>query len=128
MYLMIGMRPDIAAAVSIISQFRSNPTTLHHQAAKRILRYLKGMINMKLNFGEKLNSDKESKLPTLISYSDANWGNDVNTRQSMMGYIFYLSEGAISWLSYGDAIINKSRIHSAYTSYKGIYIITKPID
>ena len=43
MYLMIGTRPDIAAAVSIISQFASNPTTLHHQAAKRIIRYLKGV-------------------------------------------------------------------------------------
>ena len=90
MYLMIGTRPDIAAAVSIISQFASNPMTLHHQAGKRILRYLKGMINMKLNFSEKLNfgkklnfeklnSDKESKLPILIGYSDANWGNDINT-------------------------------------------------
>src|SRR5665213_2728886 len=96
MYLMIRTRPDITTAVSIISQFTSNPTTLHHQATKRILRYLKGMINMKFNFGEKLNfeklnSNKESKLPTLIGYSDTNWGNDVNTRQSMMGYIFYLS-------------------------------------
>src|SRR5665213_2029987 len=101
MYLMIGMRPDIATAVSIISQFASNLTTLHHQATKHILWYLKGMINMKLNFSEKLNfeklnSDKESKLPTLIGYSNTNWGNDVNTRQSTTGYIFYLSGGAIS--------------------------------
>src|SRR5665213_3374868 len=78
MYLMIGMRPDIATAVSIISQFASNLTTLHHQAAKHILRYLKGTINLKLNFGEKLNSSEESQPPTLIGYSDANWGNDVN--------------------------------------------------
>ena len=65
MYLMIRTRPNIAAAVGIISQFTSNPMTLHHQAVKRILWYLKGMINMKLNFNkklnfEKLNSDKES--------------------------------------------------------------------
>ena len=42
MYLMIGTRPDIAAAVSIVSQFSANPTHLHYQAAKRILRYIKG--------------------------------------------------------------------------------------
>ena len=77
MYLVIRTRPDITAAVSFISQFASNLTTLHHQVAKRILRYLKGTINIKLNFGEKLNfeklnSDKESKLPILIGYSDAN--------------------------------------------------------
>ena len=95
MYLMIGTRPDIAAAVSIISQFASNPTTLHHQAVKRIIRYLKGTINLKLNFG-----DKEcTKPPILIGYSDANWGYDINTRRSTTGYIFYLSGGAISWSS-----------------------------
>src|SRR5271156_2671878 len=55
MYLMIGTRPNIAAAVSIISQFASNPTVLYHQAAKRIIRYIRGTINMKLNFSEKLN-------------------------------------------------------------------------
>src|SRR5271163_2934866 len=55
MYLMIRTRPDIAAAISIISQFASNTTALHHQAAKRIIRYIRGTINMKLNFGEKLN-------------------------------------------------------------------------
>jgi hypothetical protein len=67
MYLMIGTRPDIAAAVSIISQFASNPTTLHHQAAKRILRYIKGTINIKLNYG-----DIRDRQPMLIGYSDAN--------------------------------------------------------
>ena len=82
---MIGTRPDIAAAMSIISQFTSNPATLHHQAAKHILWYLKSTINMKLNFSEKLNfkklnSDKERKLLILIGYSDANWGNDINTQ------------------------------------------------
>src|SRR5277367_4212948 len=61
MYLMIRTRPDIAAAVSIISQFTSNPTTLHHQAAKRIIWYLKCIINMKLNFG-----DKECTKPPIL--------------------------------------------------------------
>src|SRR5271163_3551111 len=55
MYLMIRMRPDIAAAVSIISQFISNLITLHYQATKYILWYIKETINLKLNFEEKLN-------------------------------------------------------------------------
>ena len=108
MYLMIGTRPDIAAAVSIISQFASNPTTLHHQAAKRILRYLKGTINLKLNYG-----DKDTK-PMLIGYSDANWGNDINTRRSTTGYIFYLSGGAISWSSKRQATVALSSTEAEY--------------
>ena len=41
MYLMTRTRPDIAIAISTISQFNSNPTNAHLQAAKRIIRYLK---------------------------------------------------------------------------------------
>ena len=115
MYLMTGTRPDIAAAVSIISQFASNPTILHHQAAKRILRYIKGMINMKLNLREKLNSgDRRDKQPILIGYSDANWGNDINTRRSTTGYIFYLSGGAISWSSKRQATVALSSTEAEY--------------
>ena len=79
---------------------------------------------MKLNFSkklnfekltfEKLNSDKESKLPTLIGYSNANWGNDINTQQSTMGYIFYLSGGAISWSSKCQATVALSSTEAEY--------------
>ncbi len=120
MYLMIRTRPDIAAAVSIISQFASNPTRLHHQAAKRILWYLKGTINLKLNYsGDKGdnedNGEKYHLMPKLISYTDANWGNDINTRRSTTGYIFYLSGGgAISWSSKRQATVALSSTEAEY--------------
>jgi hypothetical protein len=41
MYL-TATRPDMMFAVSLISRYMANPTELHLQAAKRILRYLKG--------------------------------------------------------------------------------------
>ena len=36
---------------------------------------------------------------TLKGYCDADWGGDVNSRRSTMGYVFFLGEGAISWSS-----------------------------
>jgi len=74
MYLMIATRPDIAATISIISQFTSKPTRDHHHAAKHLLHYLKGTRNYKLHLGCQDDSDL-----SLIGYSDANWGGDVNT-------------------------------------------------
>ena len=50
-FLMIGTRPDIATAVSIMSQFATNPMPTYIQAVKRILRYLKGTKGYKLHFG-----------------------------------------------------------------------------
>ena len=40
-YQMIGMRPNLAVVISIISQFMSNLTQSHHKAVKCILHYLK---------------------------------------------------------------------------------------
>jgi len=39
-YAMLGTRPDLAYAVSIISRFSSNPTTAHMSAIKRVFRYI----------------------------------------------------------------------------------------
>ncbi|GAC1660287.1 MAG: hypothetical protein PVS3B3_30240 [Ktedonobacteraceae bacterium] len=106
MFLMIGTRPDIAAAVSIVSQFAANPSTTHLQAVKRILRYLKGSKGYKLHLG-----GREIKL---IGYSDANWGNDINTRKSTSGYVFYLGEGVICWSSKRQATVALSSTEAEY--------------
>jgi len=111
MFLMIGTRPDIAAAVSIISQFSTKPTQEHYQAAKRILRYLKGSANLKLYLGGISEADKTLKL---IGYSDANWGNDTDTRKSTTGYLFYLSGGVVSWSSKRQATVALSSTEAEY--------------
>ena len=40
MYLMVGTRPDLAAAVGVLSQFAADPCPTHWQAVKRIFRYI----------------------------------------------------------------------------------------
>ena len=50
MYAMLGSRPDITFAVSMVSRFASNPTAEHMRAVKRILRYLKGTLNYQLTY------------------------------------------------------------------------------
>ena len=50
-------RPDIAHAVGLVSKFNSAPTQTHLTAVKIIFRYLKGIIDLKLQYkstGEKL--------------------------------------------------------------------------
>ena len=39
-------RPDISCAVGTLSQFGTKPTSTHLAAAKRVLRYLKGTVDM----------------------------------------------------------------------------------
>ncbi|KAK9679196.1 hypothetical protein QE152_g40209 [Popillia japonica] len=70
-------------AVNDVSRFNSNHGKAHWQAVKRIFRYLKGTVNLKLRY----DSNKE-----LIGYSDADWASDVDKRRSCTGYVFAMSE------------------------------------
>jgi hypothetical protein len=42
MYAAVATRPDIAFAISTLSQFLNNPGDLHWEATKRVFRYLAG--------------------------------------------------------------------------------------
>ncbi len=49
MYVACGTRPDIAYTVSTCAQFMSNPWPRHMEAAKHIIRYLKGTSHVGLS-------------------------------------------------------------------------------
>ena len=51
MYTVIGSRPDIAYTVSYLARFMQNPRTVHWEAVKRVVRYLKGTKDAKLTVG-----------------------------------------------------------------------------
>ena len=48
-YMSVTTRPDIAAAVGILSQYMSKPSKEHWMGVKRALRYLKGTMNHGIN-------------------------------------------------------------------------------
>lgn len=89
MYLSVSTRPDISFAVSFLSQFNNSHTTEQWSAAKRVLRYLKGTIDLCLTYVR----DNMH----LVGYTDADWANNVEDRRSFSGFVFKLSGGAITW-------------------------------
>lgn len=50
MYLAIRTRPNISAEVSILSRFAHFPTACCHHAVKRVLRYLRGTMDLGLEY------------------------------------------------------------------------------
>ena len=120
MYIMTSTRPDIAYAVSCLSRHLMAPTAEHWIAAKRILRYLRGTINMALVLG-----GFECKLQGL---SDADWAGDVNDRKSTTGFVFTLGAGAISWKSRKQTTVALSTTEAEYmacadAAKEGLYLI-----
>jgi hypothetical protein len=51
MYAMVCTRPDIAHAVGVVSRYMNNPGKEHWEAAKWILKYLRGTTTHPLCFG-----------------------------------------------------------------------------
>ena len=64
LYAAITTRSDITQAVGAVSKFNSCPSEAHLTAVKRILRYLKGTINIGVRY-------KRSADDSLIGFPDA---------------------------------------------------------
>lgn len=90
LYISTHTRPDITAAVTILSQNVAEPTQSDWNHVKRLIRYLKGTSNFRLKLGDFKMQEN------LIGYADANFAEDRKTRVSNSGYVFLLN-GAISW-------------------------------
>ncbi|CAL8996542.1 unnamed protein product [Prunus brigantina] len=76
-------RPDIAYAVSVVSQFMHSPSEDHMGAVMRILRYLKVTPGKGLMFCKYGHTDVEG-------YTDADWAGSVTDRRSTSGYFTFV--------------------------------------
>lgn len=109
LYLSVNTRPDIAASVSIMSQFNRCPTEMDWTEVKRICRYLKGTINYELVLGGHNAEEKN-----LVGYSDADWASTKVDRKSNSGYVFKLWNSTISWGCRKQASVSLSSTEAEY--------------
>lgn len=77
--------------MGVVSKFCADPSATHWSAVKRILRYLKGTLELQLTFD---GNDRSS----IQAYADADWGGCEESRRSTTGYAF-VSAGACVWWS-----------------------------
>ncbi|KAL7281589.1 hypothetical protein ACG7TL_004906 [Trametes sanguinea] len=89
-YVAVGSRPDISFAVQQLAQFLDCYGHAHWEAAKRVVRYLKGTRNLGLYLGG-------PRPAFLLGYTDSDHGGCPDTRRSIGGYCFSLGSGMISW-------------------------------
>lgn len=108
MFIMTISRPDISAAVNYFSRMQAAPTDQHWVYLKRVVRYLKGTINLKLVF------NKEVDVPVLEGYADSDWGTDVNDRKSTSGFVFKLFGSPVSWSTRKQPTVSLSSTEAEY--------------
>lgn len=106
MFLAVCSRPDIAHALSFLSQFNNCYAREHWLCLKRVLRYLKGTIDYKLEY-------RQTGIP-LKGFVDANWGGDENDRKSFTGFAFFLGGAVFSWESRKQKTVALSSTQAEY--------------
>jgi hypothetical protein len=108
MYAMTSTRPDIAFAVGLVSRYLNKPRVSHWKAVRQILAYIKGTLDVGLVFGGHQASEQ------MVGYSDADWGNDLDTRRSVSGMAFVFAGAAVSWKSRRQATVALSSTEAEY--------------
>lgn len=107
MYLSVGTRPDISFAVGYVSRYMERPTRVHVEAAKRILRYIKGTEQ----FGILYEGSGDGQL---LGFSDSDYAGCVTTRKSTSGFTFLLDNGIVSWCSERQKSVSLSTMEAEY--------------
>lgn len=100
-------RPDISFAVNKVCQYLSKPTNVHMEAVKRILRYVKGLVTMGIQF-------RKSKSTLLSIFTDADWAGCLDSRRSTGGFAVFLGPNLISWSSRKQPTISRSSTEAEY--------------
>ncbi len=107
LYIQIGTRPDISFAVSRLAQYATNPSPQHLKLAQYVLGYLVGTKDMCIRFDGTAGEG-------LVGYSDSSLGDQTDDRHSTSGYVFLLSDGAVSWSSRKQKTVAQNTMEAEY--------------
>ncbi|KAI0994616.1 hypothetical protein K3495_g13565, partial [Podosphaera aphanis] len=94
----VTTRPDIARAVSILSRFLTNPGPQHINAIDHLIQYLVGTPYMAICYNGKYYLQKSpSTKRAFMTFSDASYGDDPETRHSSCGFALLLYGGIVHY-------------------------------
>ncbi|RVW24427.1 Retrovirus-related Pol polyprotein from transposon RE1 [Vitis vinifera] len=105
-------RPDIMYSVCLCARFQSCPKESHLSVIKRILRYLKGTMDIGLWYPKGDNFE-------LIGYSDADFAGCKVERKSTSGTCHFLGHSLVSWHSKKQNSVALSTAEAEYIAAGG---------
>lgn len=102
-FLAVIKQPDVAHAISKLSEHLTNPSPRHIELVNRVIDYLVSTRNLSILF----TSQPLAREIAIVS-SDASFADDLQTRYSSQGYAFKLFGSLIDWRA------NKQKTHTVF--------------
>ncbi|UYV61341.1 hypothetical protein LAZ67_1004473 [Cordylochernes scorpioides] len=122
LYLANCTRPDLMFSVTRLAQFASNPGRRHWQAAKHVLRYLHGSLNLSFVYRRTDSND-------VCAYSDADWASDIDDRRSNSVTAITIGHSLVIWKTSKQKCVSLSTMEAEYlalsqTTKEAVWIAT----
>jgi len=111
LYLATISRPDIAYTAGVLAHFNSNPGMTHWKAVKHAFCYLKGTLNMKLEYGP--DEDTEE---LFVTFCDTDHGGNPDNGKSTSGVLVKVGRGAVIWISKLQSIVTLSTTEAEHVA------------
>nr|KYP62632.1 Copia protein [Cajanus cajan] len=108
MYLTTS-KPDIMFNIYVCARFQVRPKDVHLQVVKHILRYLKRIANLGINFYKSQNF-------SLLGYCDVDYAGDNWERKNTSGRCHFLDRCLVSWTRKRQSTISLSTCEAEYVA------------
>ncbi|XP_025633999.1 uncharacterized mitochondrial protein AtMg00810-like [Arachis hypogaea] len=100
-------RPELAYAISKLSQFMQDSLESHWKLVKRIFRYASETIKYGLHL-------HKNDLLNITAYCDSDWGGDPDDRKSIGGMCVFLGRNLVSWSFKKQSVVSRSSTEAEY--------------
>eukprot|EP00253_Pinus_taeda_P030491 PITA_30491 len=101
------IHPDLYFVVDLIAWFMQNPHESHWKETKRILRYVRGTVQLGIHYSAEAS-------PLLVGFTDSDWASAPDDRKSNASYVFTLGFGNITWACKKQSAISLSLVEVEY--------------
>ena len=99
--------PDISFVVGLVARYMQHPHESHWKATKRILRYIRGIVQFRIHYSTGATS-------LLVGFIDSDWAGDPDDQKSTAGYVFTLGSRPITWACKKQSALSLSYAEAKY--------------
>ena len=113
MYLACNTRPDLCHSMGVLTRFMAAPSTVHWEAAKRVLRYLRGTTDLCIKYQGGTGTGNQG-VPSAVTFCDADHAADKDKRRSTTGTVITFNGRAVAWFSKLQSVVATSTTEAEY--------------